>query len=76
LRTGLGTVLLWNTLKDSARRGDWIYDMGIGSPQSKRHFQNRVIPIFRLSHFPSSVLRAQFLRLGRWLESRRLSGVS
>jgi CelD/BcsL family acetyltransferase involved in cellulose biosynthesis len=75
-RTGLGTVLLWNTLKDSARRGDWMYDMGIGSPQSKRHFQNRVIPIFRLSHFPSSVLRTQFLRLGRWLEGRRLSGVS
>jgi hypothetical protein len=71
-RTGLGTVLLWNTLKDGALRGDWIYDMGIGSLESKRHFQNRVIPIFRLSHFPCSVSRTQFLRFGRWLEGRRL----
>ncbi len=75
-RTGLGTVLLWNTLKDSAQRGDRIYDMGIGSLESKRHFQNRTIPIIRLSHFPSSVPRTQFLRLGRWLEGRRLCGLS
>ncbi len=74
--TGLGTVLLWNTLKDSARRGDRFYDMGVGSLESKRHFQNRLIPIIRLSHFPSSVLRTQFLRLGRWLQGRRLCGVS
>jgi len=75
-RTGLGSVLLWYTLKDSALRGDLVYDMGIGSLESKRHFQNRVIPIFRLSHFPCSVPRTQFLRFGRWLEGRRLSGVS
>jgi len=75
-RTGLGTVLLWNTLKDSARRGDRIYDMGIGSMESKRHFQNHLLPIFRLSHFPSAVLRTQLLRFSRWLNGRRLSGVS
>jgi hypothetical protein len=74
--TGLGTLLLWNTLKDSALRGDRIYDMGIGSLDSKRHFQNRSIPIIRLSHFPSSVPRTQLLRLGRWLEGRRLCGLS
>jgi hypothetical protein len=74
-RTGLGTVLLWKTLKDGAERGDSIYDMGIGSPESKRHFQNRLIPIFRLSHFPSSVLRAQILRVGRWLSTRKVSGI-
>ena len=75
-RTGLGSVLLWNTLKDSAERGDCIYDMGIGSLESKRHFQNRLLPIYRLSHFPAAVLRTQFLRFGRWLEGCRLSGVS
>jgi Acetyltransferase (GNAT) domain len=75
-RAGLGTVLLWHTLKHSALSGDLIYDMGIGSLESKRHFQNRVIPIFRLSHFPCSVPQTQFLRIGRWLAGRRLSGVS
>jgi CelD/BcsL family acetyltransferase involved in cellulose biosynthesis len=75
-RTGLGSVLLWNTIKDSAQRGDRIYDMGIGSMESKRHFQNCMLPIYRLSHFPAAVLRTQFLRFGRWLEGRRLSGVS
>jgi hypothetical protein len=71
-RTGLGTVLLWRTLKDSAMRGDRLYDMGIGSLESKRHFQNRTFPIYRLSHFSSSVLRTQFLRLARWLQGRRV----
>ena len=75
-RTGLGTVLLWNTLKGSALTGDRLYDMGTGSLESKRHFQNRSIPIIRLSHFPSSVPRTQFLRFGRWLEARRLCGLS
>jgi hypothetical protein len=75
-RTGLGSVLLWNTLKESAQRGDGMYDMGIGSLESKRHFKNCMLPIYRLSHFPSAVVRTQFLRLGRWLKGCRLSGVS
>jgi len=75
-RTGLGSVLLWNTLKDSALRGDSIYDMGIGSLESKRHFQNCLLPIYRISHFPAAVLRTQLLRFSRWLKGRRLSNVS
>ena len=71
-RSGLGTVLLWNTIKDSALRGDRIYDMGIGSTQSKRRFQNRLLPIFRLNYFSSAVLRAQLLRFGRWLKRRQI----
>ena len=75
-KTGLGTVLLWNTLKGSALAGDQVYDMGIGSLESKRHFQNRLMPVIRLSHFPSSVPRTQLLRLGRWLEARRACALS
>ena len=40
-RTGVGNVLLWHTLRDSAQRGDSIYDMGPGSLESKRHFLTR-----------------------------------
>jgi hypothetical protein len=75
-RSGLGSILLWNTLKDSAQRGDCIYDMGIGSLESKRHFKNRLLPIYRLSHFPITAMRTQFLRFGRWLEGCHLSDVS
>jgi CelD/BcsL family acetyltransferase involved in cellulose biosynthesis len=75
-RAGLGSILLWNTLEDSARRGDRLYDMGVGSLESKRHFQNRSLPIYRLSHFHAAVLRTQLLRVGRWLEGRRLTGAS
>ena len=72
-RAGLGAALLWHTLQDSAQRGDWFYDMGIGSLESKRHFQNRVLPIYRFSHFPAAVFRTQLLRLSRWLEGRGAS---
>ncbi len=38
---GAGNVLLAYTLRDSFARGDWMYDMGVGSLASKRHFQTR-----------------------------------
>ena len=46
-REGAGNVLLAYTLRDSFARGDRIYDMGVGSLESKRHFQTRVLPILR-----------------------------
>lgn len=70
-KEGAGNVLLAYTLRDSFSRRDRLYDMGVGSFSSKRHFQTRVIPILRYSHFPPTALRAQFLRLKRWLQSRR-----
>jgi CelD/BcsL family acetyltransferase involved in cellulose biosynthesis len=69
---GAGNVLLARTLQDSFARGDTIYDMGIGSIESKRYFQTRLIPIVRLCHF-SSALRPQLLRAARWWSSRRFS---
>lgn len=69
-RQGAGNVLLAYTLRDSFARGDRIYDMGVGSLASKRHFQTRVVPILRCSHYPPSTPRTQILRLKRWWQSR------
>jgi hypothetical protein len=71
-RSGAGNVLLWHTLRDSADRGDAIYDMGSGSFETKRHFLTRIAPIYRHSYFQGRALRAQILRMRRWWEEREL----
>jgi hypothetical protein len=71
-QSGVGTVLLWHTLRDSANRGDAIYDMGPGSLESKRHFLTRLAPIYRHSYFPTAALRTQILRFRRWWQERQL----
>ena len=71
-REGAGNVLLAYMLRDSFARGDRLYDMGVGSLESKRHFQTRLLPMLRYSHFPPLALRAQVLRLKRWWQGRRL----
>jgi len=68
---GAGTVLLARVLRDSFQRGDRIYDMGVGYLKSKRHFQTRLLPIWRLSHFAPWTIRPQLLRAKRWWQSRR-----
>jgi hypothetical protein len=70
-REGAGNVLLAYTLQDSFARGDAMYDMGAGSLESKRHFQTRLLPIVRLSHFSMTPARAQLLRIKRWWEARK-----
>lgn len=70
-REGAGNVLLAYTLRDSFARDDRLYDMGVGSLPSKRHFQTRLLPILRCSHYPPSTPRTQVLRLKRWWQSRR-----
>ena len=70
-REGAGTVLLAHTLRDSFARGDRMYDMGVGSLASKRHFLTRQLPILRMSHFPLLPLRAQLLRAKRWWQAGR-----
>jgi len=71
-RAGAGNVLLAHTLRDGFARGDRIYDMGVGSLESKRHFQTRLLPILRFSHFAPPVARAQLLRVKRWWQTRHL----
>ncbi len=70
---GAGNVLLGYVLRDSFARGDKFYDLGVGSLDSKRHFQTRTLPILRFSHYPPLALRTQVLRLKRWWDSRSLA---
>jgi CelD/BcsL family acetyltransferase involved in cellulose biosynthesis len=71
-KAGAGNVLLARSLEDSFARGDCVYDLGVGSLGSKRHYQTRLVPILRFSHFPMLPLRAQLLRAKRWWQQRRL----
>jgi CelD/BcsL family acetyltransferase involved in cellulose biosynthesis len=70
-REGAGNVLLAYALHDGFARGDRIYDMGVGSLPSKRHFQTRLAPILRFSHYPPLALRTQLLRAKRWWQGHR-----
>jgi len=65
-RKGAGNVLLARVLRDGFDQGDRLYDMGVGSLETKRHFQTRLIPIYRCSHYPPSVPRTWLLRFKRW----------
>ena len=70
-RAGVGNLLLVNALRDSFARGDRVYDLGVGSPGSKRHYQTRQLPILRFSHYPLLPMRMQLLRAKRWWQQRR-----
>ncbi len=70
--SGAGGMLLAEVVHGCFERGDWLFDMGIGSLEAKRHLMSRQIPIFRYSHYPLPPLRTQLLRVRRWVEDRRL----
>jgi CelD/BcsL family acetyltransferase involved in cellulose biosynthesis len=72
-RDGAGTLLLSRAIEECFRRGDRVYDLGVGSLACKRHLATRITPIYRYSHFPRSALRAQLLRLKRSWQGRRLA---
>ena len=71
-RAGAGNVLLARVLCDSFARGDRIYDMGIGSVESKRHFQTRGFRSCVTATFRRWRCGAQVLRMKRWWQGRRL----
>jgi len=64
-RQGVGSLLWLMSLRDSFERGDWLYDMGVGSLQSKRHYRTHIVPVFRFSHYPAASLLPNVLRLKR-----------
>ncbi|MGA2068680.1 MAG: GNAT family N-acetyltransferase [Thermoguttaceae bacterium] len=68
LRPGL--VLQYLVLEDGWRRGDRSCDLGVGSHDSKRHWQTAVATSYRFTHFPAAVVRAQLLRLNRWVRRK------
>ena len=68
-----GQVLQKMMLEDSCRRGDRTFVLGTGSQAFKRHWRTSLEPSYRISHFPADNLRAQLLRLNRWLR-RQIHG--
>lgn len=72
-RYSIGNVLMARTLADSWQRGDRLFDLGVGSLETKRLWQSRLANIYRLCHFHPTVLRAQLLRVRRWWEGCRAS---
>ncbi len=67
-----GTTLLAEVVRGCYQQGDWMFDMGIGSLEAKRHLMTGRIPVFRYSHYALPPLRTQLLRVCRWAEDRRL----
>ena len=65
-----GMVLQYRMLEDGFRRGDSCYDLGVGYHDSKRHWQTGLATSYRFTHFPAVVVRAQLLRLNRWVRRR------
>jgi hypothetical protein len=66
-RCGAGTVLLARMLRDSFERGDQIVDFGSEYLEGKRRWITRLAPSYHYTHFRSGGLKAQVLRLKRWL---------
>jgi len=67
-REGAGGALLVRAIEDGFERGDRLFDLGVGSLGGKRHLATRMVPIFRCSHYPLAVPRAQLVRLKRWTQ--------
>ena len=69
-RLGPGSVLQRLVLEDSFRRGDRLYDLGVGSMDCKRHWQSSVASSYRYAHYPLTAPRTQLLRMKRWVQDR------
>jgi len=72
-REGVGSVLCYRSIEDSFARGDWLYDLGPGSLQTKRQIRTQLCPLTRLTHFPIGSLfsiRPNLLRLARMTDAR------
>ena len=69
-RYSVGMILCGRSVEDSFARGDWLYDMGVGSLDIKRPVQTRCLPLLRCSHYHPASPRSQLLRTRRWLQSR------
>jgi CelD/BcsL family acetyltransferase involved in cellulose biosynthesis len=69
-RDGAGTLLLAWAIRDSFQRGDCLYDLGARYLRGKRHLATRIVPICRYSHFHAKTLRAQLLRVKRWVQHK------
>ncbi len=68
-REGAGGLLLAWAIRDSFRRGDRLYDL-VRYFRGKRYLATRIVPIYRYSHFHPRAVRAQLIRLKRWVQAK------
>jgi CelD/BcsL family acetyltransferase involved in cellulose biosynthesis len=64
--SGVGTTLMYHMLRDSAERGDQIFDLGPGNYPSKQNWVTDVVPCYRYTHYPRGSWKAWAL----WLKHR------
>lgn len=70
-RFGVGNVLSYELLKDSAERKDVELDLGSGSMHVKLKWATRLAQIYHYTHYPISAPRSQLLRFKHWTDKKR-----
>jgi CelD/BcsL family acetyltransferase involved in cellulose biosynthesis len=70
---GSGSVLLRRMIEDSFERGDHLVDLGPGSLEAKRHWATRIQTSYHYPHYAPMKVKAQALRMKRWLVGARAS---
>jgi CelD/BcsL family acetyltransferase involved in cellulose biosynthesis len=67
---GAGSVLMQDVLADSFQRGDAAFNLGAGYLEWKRPWLTTIVASYHYTHYAPRALRAQALRLKRWLSAR------
>jgi CelD/BcsL family acetyltransferase involved in cellulose biosynthesis len=70
---GSGNVLMRRMIEDSLERGDHLIDLGPGSLGVKRQWATRIQTSYHYLHYSPLKMKAQALRLKRWLVGERAS---
>lgn len=63
---GVGTVLLLSSLRDSFRRGDVSFDLGVEDYNFKHRYRTKVEQSKRITHYPPADWKSQGVRLTQW----------
>jgi CelD/BcsL family acetyltransferase involved in cellulose biosynthesis len=69
---GIGNTLNYYMFRDSFERGDEVFDMGTGYPESKRKWATRLATSYRYTFYSRLAPRAQLLRVKHWSVDRSL----
>jgi CelD/BcsL family acetyltransferase involved in cellulose biosynthesis len=66
-----GSALMTRMLQDSCQRGDHTFLLAAGPAATNGRWHTSLETSYRYTHFPVLGIRAQALRLNRWMHSRR-----
>jgi len=67
---GAGSLLMQEVLEDSFQRGDASFNLGAGYLEWKRPWLTTIVESYHYTHYAPRALRAQALRLKRWLSAQ------